>query len=589
MAETGLVKAELQDGGLQVLWLMSPPGNLFGPALCAALMAALQTALADPATKAVILASGLRGAGQGFSGGIDLADLGRDWPAQVPKPADIARVILSAGVPVIAALHGPTLGAGAELALAARGRVAAPDLRFGLRDVLVGRLPMAGATQTLPRLIGATEALRLLEKGITVSAAEAVAMGIVDAVTEGDLMVAARAMALSPPMAGRGPGLRDGRGYQLALAQARKGAGADMAVTALIDCVEAAQLLPFAQGLDFEAEAAEAVAARPEAAALRHLMTAEMRMVVDMVGGRPVDRIGLWGMATQALILPALRAGVAVAVADDDRAALVQALEKVALAQEEQVAAGRMTAAARDLEWGLLQPGLGVGDLAECGLVIAAKPGASGMVLQFGATTGGGARVVPVAPGFAELQLEEGQKGFGQMAAASLRRMGLRLAVTQSPPEGGVARAIVLAAQQACKALRMMGARRDDLARALQGVMRLPVPEVPGAEGDATALRDEALRARVLGAVVAEGARMLDQGAMRRAGAFDVLALTALGMPRKLGGPLFMADQRGLLVVRRDLRMWQQDDAVWAAPEGLLDALVSKGERLSAVDLDRRV
>ena len=606
VASSGLVSAELQADGVQVLWLLAPPGNLFGPALCTALMAALQNVLADPATRAVILASGLRAAGQGFSGGIDLADLGRAWPAGTQTPGGIARAILSAPCPVIAALHGPALGAGAEIALAAQGRVASTDLRFGLRDVLVGRLPMAGATQTLPRLIGAADALRLLAKGGTVSAAEAVALGIVDRVTEGDLIAAAHAMALSPPMAGRSPGLRDGKGYQLAIAQARSAAAntevSDMAMTELLDCVEAAQLLPLAQGLDFEAEAAERVAARPEAAALQHLMTAEMRMVVDMTGGKPAGRIGLWGAATMGLILPALRAGLTVLVADDDRTALVQAIEKVALAQEEQVAAGRMTAAARDLEWGRLQPVLAAGDLGDCGLVIAAKPGAPGAVLHYGASGGSGAaRVVLVAPGFAELQLPPGAVGFGQTAAASLRKMGLRLAVTQTPPEGGVARAIVLAAQQACKALMLMGVSRDSLAAALQGAIRIPVPaapeaaaaavslpapDLPASDLPASDLPASDLRARVLGAVATEGARLLASGAIRRAGVFDVLAVTALGMPRSAGGPLFAADQRGLMVVRRDLRMWQQDDAVWTPP-ALLDDLVSRGAPLSGVDTDR--
>ena len=131
-------------------------------------MAALQQALAGDQMQGIVLASGLRAPGQGFSGGSDLAGLGRPWPRYVPKPADITRLMLAAPCVVVAALHGPTLGAGAEIALAARGRVAQADLRFGLRDVLVGRLPMAGATQTLPRLIGATEALRLLGKGPSV-------------------------------------------------------------------------------------------------------------------------------------------------------------------------------------------------------------------------------------------------------------------------------------------------------------------------------------------------------------------------------------------------------------------------------------
>jgi 3-hydroxyacyl-CoA dehydrogenase len=90
---------------------------------------------------------------------------------------------------------------------------------------------------------------------------------------------------------------------------------------------------------------------------------------------------------------------------------------------------------------------------------------------------------------------------------------------------------------------------------------------------------------RVIAATVAEGARLLMQGSVPRAGTLDALAVTALGMPRSLGGPLCMADQRGLLVVRRDLTRWQQDHAVWTPP-ALLHELVAQGRPLRGVDMD---
>jgi 3-hydroxyacyl-CoA dehydrogenase len=569
-------------GAVRVLWMQAAPGNLFGPPLCAALMAGLQAAMADRQTTAVVLASALRGPGQGFSGGMDLADLGRDWPEQNTTPATIARLLLEADLPVIAALHGPALGAGAEIALAARARVAAPDLRFGLRDVLIGRLPMAGATQTLPRLIGAVQALRLLGQGGSLPAADALAMGIVDVVTEGDLLAAALAMAAAPPPAGRAPGLRDGRGYQAGIAQAR----ADGVMPELVNCIEAAQLLPLAQGLDYEAEAASEVAARPEAAALRHLMMAEMRMVVDLAGGKAVQRLGLWGAACWPLVLPALRAGIEVVLADDDREALVKAVERLALTQEEQVAAGQLGAAARDQEWARLRPAVALDALVGLPLVVAGKPGPQGRVLYLGGHDDLGpdaARLHLVAPGVAELQVGQGPRNAWQTAAATLRQMRIRLAVTQAVPAQGCGRALVGAAQQACLWLIGQGASREAVAQALAGVMRMPLPK---GEGDGrSAMAAAAMKDRVLGAVAAEAARLLEQGAVRRAGVLDALAVVGLGMPRHAGGPLFAADQRGLLLLRRDLMQWQNDHPVWA-PSALLDRLVSQGARLSDAEPD---
>ena len=422
--------------------------------------------------------------------------------------------------------------------------------------------------------------MRLISQGTSVSAAEAVALGIVDRVAEGDLIVAAVAMAQAPPLAGRAPGLRDGRGYQVAVMQAR-GVGGSLA-PALIDCVEAAQLLPLEQGMDFEAEMAEEVALRPEAAALQHMMASDMRMMADLQGGKPAGRIGLWGAGAGALIWPALRAGIEVVLADDDRAALLNAVEKLALAQEEQVAAGRLTTAARDLEWARLRPAVAAADLQDCAVVFAAKPGAVGRVVQFGTgAEAAAARLVLVGPGLAELQVSAAARVWGQTVAATLRQMRLRLGITQAPPEGGVTRALVMAAQTAVKVLRQMGVAHDAILAALEGVMRLPVPPPDGPEQAPLAMPAPMIRERVLAAVAAESARLLMQGAVRRAGILDALSVVAFGMPRQLGGPLLMADQRGLMLLRRDLLLWQGDHQVWSPP-GLLDELVSTGGALAA-------
>jgi 3-hydroxyacyl-CoA dehydrogenase len=452
---------------------------------------------------------------------------------------------------------------------------------------LVGRLPMAGGVQMLARLIGAADALRLIGQAGSIDAAEAVALGVVDRiVAPDDLILGAMNMALSAPAADRAPGLRDAKGYQAALVAARSKPG-DALMAALTACVEAAQLLPLEQGLAFEAALADEVAARPEAAALRHLMMADMRMVADLAGGQAARKLGLWGAAgTGAMILPALRAGFDVVLADDDRPALLQAVERVAMAQEEQVLAGRLTGPVRDMEWARLHPAVAASDLQGCDLVIAAKPGAKGAVVLLGAggaPPAGAPRLHLLAPGFAEYQAPPGLRGFNQTAAATLRQMRMRLAVTDSTPATGVARTLISAAQQAMSALQGMGAQPDALRHALSGVMRVPVPPLT-ARGDgatpAAQLSPEMLRQRVLGALAAEGLRLLEQAAVARGGVIDALAVVALGMPRVLGGPLFAADQRGLLLLRRDLQAWARDHAVWA-PVPLLDRLVSTGARLA--------
>ncbi|WP_281544063.1 fatty acid oxidation complex subunit alpha FadJ [Grimontia sp. SpTr1] len=83
---------------------------------------------------------------------------------------------------VVAAIHGPALGGGLELALACHSRVASDDdkTRLGLPEVQLGLLPGSGGTQRLPRLIGVPGALDMILTGKQLRAKKAKKMGVVD-------------------------------------------------------------------------------------------------------------------------------------------------------------------------------------------------------------------------------------------------------------------------------------------------------------------------------------------------------------------------------------------------------------------------
>ena len=103
--------------------------------------------------------------------------------------------IAAIGVPTVAAINGDALGGGFELALACRSRLAIdePAIRIGLPETTLGLVPAWGGATRLPRLIGLSEALKLLVTGKTVSPAEALALGMVDeAVPRDGLMEAAQ-------------------------------------------------------------------------------------------------------------------------------------------------------------------------------------------------------------------------------------------------------------------------------------------------------------------------------------------------------------------------------------------------------------
>ena len=94
-------------------------------------------------------------------------------------------------VPTVAAIHGPCVGGGTELALACGYRLAsdAPETKIGLPEVQLGILPAWGGTTRLPRLIGLRHALDLLLTGELVSGGRAKGLGLVDDVFPHDLFL----------------------------------------------------------------------------------------------------------------------------------------------------------------------------------------------------------------------------------------------------------------------------------------------------------------------------------------------------------------------------------------------------------------
>jgi enoyl-CoA hydratase/carnithine racemase len=93
---------------------------------------------------------------------------------------DLWNLFLSLPQPLIAALHGYVLGSGIEIALFCDIRIASPDVIFGLPEVGLGILPAAGATQTLPRVLGLAGSLDMLLTGRRLTGQEALTMGLVN-------------------------------------------------------------------------------------------------------------------------------------------------------------------------------------------------------------------------------------------------------------------------------------------------------------------------------------------------------------------------------------------------------------------------
>jgi enoyl-CoA hydratase len=181
-------------GGVVRCTLDRPPLNLLEPGLIAALRATFDTLAADPGVRVVVVT----GAGRAFTAGMDVHVL-RDLDAAgatalITGLHDAIEAVHRAPFPVIAAINGPCLGGGFEVALACDLRIAAAEAIFGLPEVRVG-VPSVIQAALLPPLVGPGRAAELLLTGAAIGAEQALAWGLVNrVVVRGELEAAVEAV-----------------------------------------------------------------------------------------------------------------------------------------------------------------------------------------------------------------------------------------------------------------------------------------------------------------------------------------------------------------------------------------------------------
>ncbi|MGR3379286.1 enoyl-CoA hydratase-related protein [Salipiger abyssi] len=308
--------------GVVWLGLPPPPSNVLTRELRAALLTAFDRALAEPGARAVVI----HGRGKSFPTVTDAEEVVRQNAA--PPLAELCSRIETAPLPVVMALHGHVLGGGLELALAGHYRVALASARVGLPVVRLGLLPSAGATQRLPRMIGAKGALDMMLSGALYAIDAPPARGLVDAVAESDLLGATGAFVRKLLAEDKGPrqsaelrrGFADAPAYQQEVARCRERVAAqpELAPREIVAAVEAALLLPFEAGLAFEADAFETCAGSEQSKALRAAQAAERRALrfglpagTELPELRRIAVLGGGPLAAQ-LVYAALNAGLAV-------------------------------------------------------------------------------------------------------------------------------------------------------------------------------------------------------------------------------------------------------------------------------------
>lgn len=158
------------------------------------LTAAFREAGRDETLRCVVLT----GAGKAFSAGQDLGELSSlaqqevdyfELRENVKQMQQLTRSMLDLPQPIIAVVNGYAIGAGAELAIAADIRFASEKAAFEFSEVKVGLFETNGVTWLLPRLIGLGRAKELMLTGRRIAVKEALAIGLVSAVSPVDRLL----------------------------------------------------------------------------------------------------------------------------------------------------------------------------------------------------------------------------------------------------------------------------------------------------------------------------------------------------------------------------------------------------------------
>ena len=342
-----------RDGEVAVVIVDNPPVNALKHDVRAGLGEALDQARRDDTVKAVVIACG----GRTFFAGADITEFGK--PPLPPSLHDVIGTTEAMPKPVVGALHGTALGGGFELALACHFRVAVPGARVGLPEVKLGLLPGAGGTQRLPRLIGPEKALKLIVTGDPISAAEALADGIIDEIVEGDLTAAAVAFARRVVSENRPLRLvrdRDekliGEGFADAAEELTRRLRGRDAPAACVEAVRNAIVLPFEEGLKREAELFRELVAGDQSKAQRHIFFAEREAakIPDMPEAtkpRPIASAAVIGAGTMGggIAMCFANAGIPVTMVETGPDLLQKGLDRIAANYRTTVSRGGLTGA----------------------------------------------------------------------------------------------------------------------------------------------------------------------------------------------------------------------------------------------------
>jgi 3-hydroxyacyl-CoA dehydrogenase len=375
------------DNGIAVITINNPPVNALSPGVPEGISEALDQIAGDSYVKAAVLI----GSGRTFVAGADIKEFGKMTSGE-PRGAGLLSLLLKVEdsvKPVIVAIHGTAFGGGMELAMAGHYRVAVATAQFGQPEVKLGLIPGAAGTQRLPRLAGVTKAVEMCVSGNPINAEEALKLGIVDRIIEGDLLPGA--LAFAREVAGKaaprtrerneklGSAAENAVIFSVARETAAKKQRGLLAPAKAIDAVEAATKMPFEEGCKFEQELFLECLFSEQSRSLIHVFFSEREAakipdIPKQTNAVPIHSAAVVGAGTMGggIAMVLANAGLPVLLKELDQAALDRGLATIQSNYANSARRGRFSQQVAEERLKRIIPTLAYDDFSDVDLVIEA-------------------------------------------------------------------------------------------------------------------------------------------------------------------------------------------------------------------------
>ena len=381
----GTVNYELR-GDIAILEVDNPPVNPLSSGVRVGLCDQFDKANSDENVRGIVL----KGAGNAFIAGADISEFGQKMEG--PDLHTALKNIEYSEKPVVAAINGPALGGGLETALCCNYRIATEKSIVGLPEVNLGLLPGAGGTQRLPRIVGPSQALKIMLSGVPVPAKKALDQGILDSISTGDLVEDAISFLHKkldettehPKVRDLNEKLVEARGNENVMAEAKalasKSRKGQFAPGQIIKCVEAAiEEDDFDAGMKKESDLFLECLLHPQREAMIHIFFGERTAgkILDVPKDTETQKIGSAGVVGSGtmgggIAMNFANAGIPVIVLDQDEKNLERGIGVIEKNYQMMVDRGRLSQEMKDGVMSLITPSLNYEDLAECDIVVEA-------------------------------------------------------------------------------------------------------------------------------------------------------------------------------------------------------------------------